>query len=118
MDTQRLETPAQVACRKVATGTLMRLNEVAALLDVAPATIHSLELPSIRIGKSLRFDPADVRKLIEKNKEAVIPTHASNTLEAVMNKTPYTSAVGSVQGGTTAIADASLANVGIVPTGR
>lgn len=72
MDAPVLETPAQAACRKVATGALMRLKEVAALLDVAPATIHALELPSIRIGKSLRFDPVDVRKLIETNKEAVI----------------------------------------------
>lgn len=72
MTTETLETPAQAASRKVSTGTLMRLREVAALLDVAPATIHSLELPSIRIGKSLRFDPIDVRKLIETCREPVI----------------------------------------------
>lgn len=63
---------AETAARKVATGALLRLSEVAALLDVAPATVHSLELPSIRIGKSLRFDPIDVRRLIETCREPVI----------------------------------------------
>jgi predicted transcriptional regulator len=63
---------AATASQKVLSGALMRLREVAALLDVAPATVHKLDLPSIRIGHSLRFDPADVRRLIESSKEPVV----------------------------------------------
>lgn len=50
---------------KIAAGGLMTLQEVAALLDVASSTVHGLPLPSIRIGRSLRFDPQDVCLLIE-----------------------------------------------------
>jgi hypothetical protein len=63
---------AESASQKVATGALMKLGEVAAMLDVAPATVHALPLPSIRIGKLLRFDPRDVNQLIENSKEAVV----------------------------------------------
>jgi hypothetical protein len=60
---------AESAAQKLINGTLMRLGEVAAMLDIAPATVHALPLPSIRIGKSLRFDPRDVHRLIENGKE-------------------------------------------------
>jgi hypothetical protein len=51
--------------------------ETAAWLSVAPSTVHRLPLPSIRLGKSLRFDPADVRRLIESSKEpAICSQHA------------------------------------------
>lgn len=50
---------------KIATGGLMTIAEVAALLDVAQSTVYALPLPSIRIGRSLRFDPKDVCLLIE-----------------------------------------------------
>jgi hypothetical protein len=60
---------AESAAKKIMNGTLMRLGEVAAMLDVVPATVHALPLPSIRIGKSLRFDPRDVHRLIESGKE-------------------------------------------------
>jgi hypothetical protein len=63
---------AAIAAQKLATGALMKLGEVAALLDVAPITVHRLSLPSIRIGHSLRFDPKDVSRLIEQCKEPVI----------------------------------------------
>lgn len=56
---------------KIAAGGLMTLAEVAALFDVATSTIHALPLPSIRIGRSLRFDPQDVRLLIELCREPV-----------------------------------------------
>lgn len=49
----------------------MTLAEVAALLDVAPMTVHRLPLKSIRLGRSLRFDPKDVRRLIANCKEAL-----------------------------------------------
>jgi hypothetical protein len=64
-----IEDAAHTATQKIASGALLRLNEVAALLDVAPATVHRLALPSIRLGHSLRFDPADVAHLIETSKE-------------------------------------------------
>jgi hypothetical protein len=51
---------------------MMTLQEVAALLDVAESTVHSLPLPSIRLGRSLRFDPQDVCRLIEICREPVI----------------------------------------------
>jgi hypothetical protein len=72
MTTAVTRSPAESASQKVATGALMTLGEVAAMLDLAPATIHRLPLPSIRIGKSLRFDPVDVRRLIESSKEPAI----------------------------------------------
>lgn len=62
---------AQSAKQKMATGALMTLGEVAVMLDVAPATVHRLQLPSLRIGKSLRFDPRDLRRFIEICKEPV-----------------------------------------------
>lgn len=75
MTTAASKTPAESASLKVATGALMTLGEVAAMLDVAPATVHALPLPSIRIGKSLRFDPRDVNRLIQDGKEpALCPT--------------------------------------------
>lgn len=61
--------PAMIAVHKLATGALLRLGEVAALLDVTPTTVHRLPLPSIRLGRSLRFDPKDVQQLIEACKE-------------------------------------------------
>jgi hypothetical protein len=64
------DDPAALAVKKMASGALMRIAEVGAVLDLAPATIHSLPLPSIRLGRSLRYDPADVRFFIESSKEA------------------------------------------------
>ena len=64
--------PAKTASEKLTSGALMKLDEVAALLDVSKITVHRLPLPSIRLGHSLRFDPKDVSRLIESSKEAVI----------------------------------------------
>lgn len=63
---------AELASQKIATGTLMTLCEVAAMLDIAPTTVHRLPLPSIRIGRSLRFAPQDLLHLIESSKEPVL----------------------------------------------
>jgi predicted DNA-binding transcriptional regulator AlpA len=63
---------AQSATQKLATGALMTLNEVAAKLDLSHSTIHRLPLPSIRIGRSLRYDPQDVRRLIDSSKEPIL----------------------------------------------
>jgi hypothetical protein len=65
-------TAAQSAARKIETGSLMTLSEVAAKLSVAPVTVHRLPLPSVRVGRSLRFDPQDVLQLIQACKEATI----------------------------------------------
>lgn len=59
------------AREKIATGGLMTLAEVAALLDVSTSTVHGLPLPSIRLGRSLRYAPQDVRLLIELCREPV-----------------------------------------------
>jgi predicted DNA-binding transcriptional regulator AlpA len=72
MSTAVIPHDAEMARQKVATGALLRLREVAAILDVAPTTVHRLPLPSVRLGHSLRFDPADVRRLIESSKEPVV----------------------------------------------
>jgi hypothetical protein len=63
---------AASAAHKMTTGTLMRIAEVGTVLDLAPATVHALPLQSIRIGRSLRFDPVDVRRFIESCKEATV----------------------------------------------
>lgn len=71
-DQKHKNDPARAAIEKLKTGTFMRLDEVAALFDVTPITVHKLPLPSIRLGRSLRFDPTDVRELIEASKEEVV----------------------------------------------
>jgi hypothetical protein len=65
-------TIADSAAAKMATGSLMTLGEVAAMLDVAPQTVHGLPLASIRLGRVLRFDPKDVRSLIARSKEPAV----------------------------------------------
>jgi hypothetical protein len=69
---KNLIDPAASAAHKMATGTLMRNAEVGTVLDLAPATVHALPLQSIRIGRSLRFDPVDVRRFIEACKEPAL----------------------------------------------
>lgn len=60
---------ARAAAQKMETGSLMTLEEVAVRLSVSPMTVHRMQLSSIRLGRSLRFDPTDVRKLIANCKE-------------------------------------------------
>lgn len=76
MQRDERDDPAATAMRKVSLGVLLTLEETAALLDVAPMTVHRLPLPCIRIGRQYRFDPADVRQLIESSKEPVLPVAA------------------------------------------
>lgn len=66
-DTQLLAS----AAIKIANGALLTLDEVAARLAVAPATVHRLPLPSIRLGRNLRFDPRDIAALVASSREAV-----------------------------------------------
>lgn len=80
MKTTLRKTPAESASEKLATGALMTLGEVAAMLDVAPAKVHALPLASLRIGKALRFDPLDVKQLIENSKEPVVLVATTSTL--------------------------------------
>jgi hypothetical protein len=59
----------QSARVKIAAGGLMTLSEVAALLDLATSTVHALPIESIRIGRSLRFDPQAVTRYIDTCRE-------------------------------------------------
>ena len=63
---------AQAAAEKIATGALMTIEEVAARFDVSSQTVHRMPLKSIRLGRTLRFDPRDVSQLIEDSKEPVL----------------------------------------------
>lgn len=65
--------PRESAALKMQTGGLLTLAEVAALLDVGSSTVHKMPLSSIRLGRSLRFDPVDVGSLIAACKEPTIP---------------------------------------------
>lgn len=71
MSTREKRNPSRSASEKIADGNLMTLAEVAAKLDVSLMTVHRLPLPSIRMGKVLRFDPKDVCRFIEECKEAI-----------------------------------------------
>lgn len=55
---------------------LMTLKEVAARLAVSPMTVHRMPLASIRLGRSLRFDPRDVERFIHDSKEQHTHTEA------------------------------------------
>lgn len=70
-------TIADSAAAKMATGSLMTLGEVAARLAVSPMTVHRMPLTSIRLGRSLRFDPRDVAQLIAESREATTVEPAS-----------------------------------------
>jgi putative molybdopterin biosynthesis protein len=52
---------------------LLSINEVAQLLGISRPTVYALirrgELIAIRVGERLRFDPADVRGYLERNRE-------------------------------------------------
>jgi hypothetical protein len=63
---------AASAATKMITGSLMTLGEVAARLSVSPMTVHRMPLASIRIGRTLRFDPQDVAHLITTSKEPTL----------------------------------------------
>jgi predicted DNA-binding transcriptional regulator AlpA len=69
MQAETHTSKAQAAETKIRTGTLMNIEEVAAKLDVSLSTVHRLALPSIRIGRLLRYDPSDVLHLIQSSKE-------------------------------------------------
>lgn len=72
MENATIRNAAVSASEKIATGALMTIEEVAARFDVSPQTVHRMPLPSIRLGRSLRFDPKDVCRLVETSKEAFI----------------------------------------------
>lgn len=66
-------TLRESATTKMQSGGLLTLDEVATLFDVAPAVVHKLPLPSIRLGRALRFDPVDVSRVIATSKEQDVP---------------------------------------------
>jgi hypothetical protein len=71
MDSRNLNDKALSAAQKLSNGALLTLDEVSAMFDLSHSTIHRLPLPSLRIGRSLRYDPQDVRKLIEASREPI-----------------------------------------------
>jgi excisionase family DNA binding protein len=56
---------------------LMTANEVARLLRVSGRTVFALveraELPAVRMGRCVRFDPADVLQYIGRAKRKGVP---------------------------------------------
>ena len=72
MENATIKSVAASAMEKIARGDLMTLAEVAARFDVSPQTVHRMPLASIRLGRSLRFDPRDVSQLIEDSKEPAL----------------------------------------------
>lgn len=69
MDLNTAELAASAAI-KMANGALMTIEEVGARLSISPMTVHRMPLPSIRLGRSLRFDPIDVAELVAASREA------------------------------------------------
>lgn len=66
---QNVAQLAASAAIKMANGALMTIEEVGARLSISPMTVHRMPLPSIRLGRSLRFDPNDVAMLIALSRE-------------------------------------------------
>jgi excisionase family DNA binding protein len=54
-------------------GPLLSINSVAAYLGISRAMVYNLiskgDLVPIRVGERVRFDPADVRDYLERNRE-------------------------------------------------
>lgn len=66
-----MRKPELTVAEKFEKGLLLTLEEVAAMLDVSHSTVHRLDLPSIRIGRLLRYDPKDVKRLLERSREPI-----------------------------------------------
>lgn len=66
-----MRKPELTVAEKFERGSLLTLEDVCTKLDVSPSTVHRLPIPSIRIGRSLRYDPQDVRKLLDACREPV-----------------------------------------------
>lgn len=77
MDLNTAQLAASAAI-KMANGSLMTIDEVGARLSIAPATVHRMPLPSIRLGRSLRFDPRDVTRLIAGSREETVPRYTDH----------------------------------------
>lgn len=77
MDLNTAQLAASAAI-KMANGSLMTIDEVGARLSIAPATVHRMSLPSIRLGRSLRFDPRDVSRLIAGSREETVPRYTDH----------------------------------------
>jgi excisionase family DNA binding protein len=52
---------------------LLTAREAARLLSISPRTLWTLtnrgELPAVRIGRAIRYDPVDLRHWIERQKQ-------------------------------------------------
>jgi excisionase family DNA binding protein len=75
---------ADAATHAVAAPPLLDVAAVAARLDVHERTVQRLvqrgELPVIRIGSAVRYDPADVDKLIECGRTTQHPSSRSEPM--------------------------------------
>ncbi len=61
----------KAAGKKMESGAYLTLSEVSSLLDLSVSTIHRLPLPSIRLGRSLRYDPKDINRLLDSCREPI-----------------------------------------------
>lgn len=61
---------------------LLTATEAAEALAISPRTLWSLtdsgELPCVRIGRSVRYDPTDLRAWIDRRKSVKATTEGSN----------------------------------------
>ncbi|RZI41514.1 DNA-binding protein [Herbaspirillum sp. HC18] len=83
MQDQKDDTARQLASQKMVDGVMMTIEDVAALFGMPPTTVHKLQIPSLRIGRSLRFSPADVSKFIESCREPVVEISQNSRLDVV-----------------------------------
>jgi excisionase family DNA binding protein len=71
MTSHSLTTPQDVL------SPLLSINEVAELLGISRPTVYALirrgELVPIRVGERSRFEPADIRAYLERNREELAP---------------------------------------------
>lgn len=85
MDLKTAELAASAAI-KMANGALMTIEEVGARLSISPMTVHKMPLPSIRLGRLLRFEPRAVAALIDASREATTAEPQSNAKGAAHPK--------------------------------
>jgi excisionase family DNA binding protein len=68
-DTEQLQ-------RFIARKRLLNIKEGALLLHISENTlrqwVHQRRVPSVKLGKAVRFDPEDLQKFIEANRRDVV----------------------------------------------
>ena len=70
-------TSHSLAAKEDVLSPLLSINEVGELLGISRPTVYALirrgELVPIRVGKRIRFDQADIRAYLERNREGRSP---------------------------------------------